>query len=561
MKINYTLNVFFTFFTLTVFAQTIVSTNPENKKVVLEEFTGIHCVYCPDGHTIAQNIQNNNTGDAFIINIHTGGYANPGANEPDFRTPFGSAIAAQSGLVGYPAATVNRTNFPGLEQGSSGTTAMSRNSWTSASNTTLSQSSDVNVGVEAEIDVQTNTIIVHVEAFYTANSTQSTNKLNVALLQNNTLGPQTGGNMGNEYNHMHRLVWLLTGQWGQTISTTTAGTFIDETYTYDIPDDYNGVPVKIEDLEVVAFVTETQQKIPSGSGTYPTYFNFSAENNARPTSVEAILPQCGFDIAPNVTIQNFGENDLTEVEITYSVNGGASQNFTWTGSLLSLQSETVELPAISYVVQDVNTIEISLSDDDDNSDNQISENFDIANEHTTTINMILSTDNAGSQCTWDIMNAGGETLYSGGPYGNNESVVEQFELTDDCYRFRIFDSAGNGGGSIVLYDTNNDVVYNSPGNYGFGEEAHFKTVGELGNNDNVLGNVVIYPNPAKNNLNIQNAENSSVKVFDLLGRVVLLENNISLNQQIDVSKLTTGTYLIKIINGNQVKTDKFIINR
>ncbi len=41
MKINYTLNVLFTFFTLTVFAQTIVSTNPENKKVVLEEFTGI----------------------------------------------------------------------------------------------------------------------------------------------------------------------------------------------------------------------------------------------------------------------------------------------------------------------------------------------------------------------------------------------------------------------------------------------------------------------------------------------------------------------------------------
>ena len=57
---------------------------------------------------------------------------------------------------------------------------------------------------------------------------------------------------------MHRLVWLITGQWGEIITTTTAGTFIDETYTYDIPDDYNGVPVKIEDLEVVAFVTETQ---------------------------------------------------------------------------------------------------------------------------------------------------------------------------------------------------------------------------------------------------------------------------------------------------------------
>ncbi len=552
MKINYTLNLLLTFFTLATFAQTIVSTDPENKKVVLEEFTGITCGYCPDGHVIAQNIQNNNPGNVFLINIHQGGFANPGNTGFDFRTPFGNALAAQVGANFYPSATINRNS-----------NALSRNAWTSAANTALGQSSDVNVGVEADIDVQTNTITVHVEAFYTADSPESTNKLNIALLQNNTIGPQTDYANGNttEYNHMHRLVWLITGQWGEVITTTTAGTFIDETYTYDIPDDYNGVPVKIEDLEVVAFITETQKDIPSGNGTFPIYSNFATENNARSTSIETILPQCGFDITPKVTIQNFGENELTEVEITYSVNGGASQNYTWTGLLLSLQSETIELPAISYEVQDVNTVEISLSDDDDNSDNQISENFNIANEHTTTINMILSTDNAGSQCTWDLMNAGGETLYSGGPYGNNESVVEQFELTDDCYRFRIFDSAGNGGGSIVLYDTNNDVVYNSPGNYGFGEEAHFKTVGELGNNDNVLGNVVIYPNPAKNNLNIQNAENSSVKVFDLLGRVVLLENNISLNQQIDVSKLTTGTYLIKIINGNQVKTDKFIINR
>ena len=552
MKINYTLNVLFTFFTLSVFAQTIVSTDPENKKVVLEEFTGITCGYCPDGHVIAQNIQNNNPGNVFLINIHQGSFANPGNSGFDFRTPFGNALAAQVGANFYPSGTINRNS-----------NALGRGEWTSAANTALGQSSDVNVGVEADIDVVTNTITVHVEAFYTADSPESNNKLNVALLQNNTIGPQTDYANGNttEYNHMHRLVWLITGQWGEVITTTTAGTFIDETYTYDIPDDYNGVPVKIEDLEVVAFITETQLDMPSGSGTFPTYSNFSAENNARPTSVEAILPQCGFDITPNVTIQNFGENELTEVEITYSVNGGASQNYTWTGSLLSLQSEIVELPAISYVVQDVNTIEISLSDDDDNSDNQISENFNIANEHTTTINMILSTDNAGSQCTWDLMNAGGETLYSGGPYGNNESVVEQFELTDDCYRFRIFDSAGNGGGSIVLYDTNNDVVYNSPGNYGAREEAHFKTVGELGNNDNLLSNVVIYPNPATNNLNIQNAENSSIKVFDLLGRIVALENNISLNQQLDVSKLTTGTYLIKIINGNQVKTDKFIINR
>jgi hypothetical protein len=551
MKKLYTFTILF-LTSLVIHSQTIVSTSPENKKVVLEEFTGITCGYCPDGHAIANNIANNNPGNVFLINIHQGGYASPGNSGFDFRTPFGNALAAQVGANFYPSGTINRNS-----------NALGRGSWNSAANTALGQSSDVNVGVEADIDVQTNTITIHVEAFYTADSPESNNKLNVALLQNNTIGPQTDYANGNttEYNHMHRLVWLITGQWGETISTTTEGTFIDETYTYTIPSDYNGVPVVIEDLELVAFITETQKDIPSGSGTFPTYSNFPAENNARPTSVEAILPQCGFDITPNVTIQNFGENDLTEVEITYSVNGGASQNYTWTGSLLSLQSETIQLPSISYEVEDVNTIEITLSDDDDNSDNQISENFNIANEHTTTVNLILNTDNAGSQCTWDIMNSNDEIIYSGGPYANNESVIEAFELAENCYRFRIFDAAGNGGGSIVLYDSENEVIYNTPGNYGEGEEVFFRTIGSLSVNDNNLQNVIIYPNPTNTILNIENAENSTIEVYDLLGRVVLFENNISTNNQLNVSNLPIGTYLIKIKNNNKVITDKFIVNK
>ena len=38
-------------------AQLPVSTSAENKNAVLEEFTGIYCVYCPDGHKRANEIQ------------------------------------------------------------------------------------------------------------------------------------------------------------------------------------------------------------------------------------------------------------------------------------------------------------------------------------------------------------------------------------------------------------------------------------------------------------------------------------------------------------------------
>src|SRR5690625_6599106 len=95
------------------YGQTIVSTEPENKKAILEEFTGVNCQYCPDGHAIAEQILNNNPGNAFAINIHAGGFANPSGSQPDFRTQWGAAIDGQAGIAGYPAGTVNRHVFPG----------------------------------------------------------------------------------------------------------------------------------------------------------------------------------------------------------------------------------------------------------------------------------------------------------------------------------------------------------------------------------------------------------------------------------------------------------------
>ena len=140
MKIVSTLSLLF--LSVIMFSQTIVSTEIENKNVILEEFTGIHCGYCPDGHAIAQGILDNHRNDAFVINIHTGGYATPSGAEPDFRTEFGSSIAGQSGLTGYPSGTVNRHVFSGSS------TAMGRSSWVNASNQILAQQSYVNVGQE-----------------------------------------------------------------------------------------------------------------------------------------------------------------------------------------------------------------------------------------------------------------------------------------------------------------------------------------------------------------------------------------------------------------------------
>ncbi|MCT8340190.1 Omp28-related outer membrane protein [Flavobacteriaceae bacterium TK19130] len=541
-------------------AQTIVNTDPENKKVILEEFTGINCVFCPQGHTIAQGIQDNNPGNVFLINVHVGGFATPNAGQPDFRTPFGSALASQSNLAGYPAGTVNRHEFPGLQQNGTGT-AMGRGNWAQAANQVLGESSYVNVGVEADLDVQSRELTVHVEVYYTGDSPQSTNKLNIALLQNNTLGPQTGGNMGDEYVHMHRLVHFLTGQWGEDITTTTNGSFIDETYTYTIPEDYNDIPVNLGNLELVAYVAEGQQEVISGNGAYPTLINFEFQDDAALANVSEILDQCATSITPEVTIANNGENNLTSVDIEYSINGGTAQNYSWTGDLSSFETETVELPEISYTLQASNTLTITFSSDDNSANNTSDIAFDEAVESISSLSLEVNTDNWGEECTWELLASDGSVIADGGPYADNQTFNIEIEAPEDCYQFNLYDSYGDGGGAVTLEDGEGLVIYQTNGSYGSGETRNFSTNGVLGLGDNTLTGVSIYPNPANTVLNIRNAEDATIQVYDVLGKVIFTKSNIGMEETLDVASFQTGTYFVKVSTNAGSTVEQIVIAR
>lgn len=540
-------------FALASYGQTIVSTTPENKNVVLEEFTGIHCVYCPDGHAIAQSIQDANPDRVSLINIHQGSFASPSSGEPDFRTRWGDAIANQTGLTGYPAGTVNRHVFSGTN------TSLGRSQWTSRSNQIMAMPSYLNIAATADIDVQTNMMNIHVEAYYTDDSPESTNFLNVVLLQDNTLGPQTGGGQGNNYNHMHRLVDMVTGQWGEEITQTTSGTFIERDYAYPILPHNNYVPVEIGDLEIVVFMTETRQEIISGNRTTPTT-NVTNSNDANVRYVEDFDTDCAgstLTFSPRVNIQNVGSNPITSLAIDYTINGN-TDTYNWTGNIASLKSETVELPQVSLTLLDTNTLEISIPNDDDNSNNVLTMPFG-APLSTGTLDLIITTDDRGDQCRWKIKDSQGTVIDSGGPYGNNQTYYKRINLTEDCYEFNLIDTGGNGGNAISLIDNEGTVVYETDGNYKTNEITKFYSNGVLGTNEATLEHIRLYPNPASTVLTLSNAENANIEVFDLLGKLILTQKNIDMNQQINVSKLQNGTYFMRISKEDAVATKKFVI--
>lgn len=561
-KLLFTLALSFS--TLGLFAQTIVSTSPENRKVVLEEFTGIYCGFCPAGHAIAQSLQDSNPGEVFLINIHQGGYANPNGNDPDFRTPWGDAIAGQTGLLGYPAGTVNRTNFPGLEMGASGTTALGRNNWVQAANIIMGESSYVNLAVEATVDIPTNSINIHVEGYYTADSPAATNMLNVAILQNNTLGPQSGGNQGNNYSHQHRLIDLVTGQWGEEIATTTQGSFIDRTYQYTLPGSINGVYIDHNELDIVVYMAEDTQGIVSGNETTPTVNPLVSNNDTSLLEISELFSECNAtSVAPEVTILNSGIDPITSLDFTYSVNGGATQTYNWTGSLASLETAIIQLDDINYTLQAVNTVDVSIENDDYNENNNVSSTFDGIIESSGSVQLTITTDQYADEISWEFLASDGtvlesESLNSG---DNNQTLTFDYSFPDDCITFNLSDSYGDGilgGGGVSVIDNNGVEIFPFFGNYSEGATKPFNSNGVLGIGDFDFTSVSMYPNPANDRINIVNAANSTIEIYDVLGKLLISKEDISSQEQLNISQLKTGTYFVKINNGGQTSTKKLM---
>ena len=488
-----------TLWSLNTHAQTFVSTTPENKNVILEEFTGIYCQFCPDGHLIAQNLHNANPNDVFLINIHTGGYSNPnGPNDPDFNCLYGAAIAANSGLAGYPAGTINRATFNGISpQGSPGTTALSRGDWVAASADIMSQPSYVNVGVQASYDMVTGILTVNTETYYTQTTT-NINVLHVAVVQNNVPGPQTGalsynpnaiitGPWNPTYNHQHMFRHLMDGANGLEFNVTTAGTFVPNTHTWQMPTNLasgqstTGFFPDLDptNLDVVAYIAEGPGEIITGfqANVIPIFPN-AYDANVTNSTAEDVICESETDIS--ITFRNYGNQSLTSLDLTYDINGGTPAVYNWTGNLISGAQETVTINSVTFTPQANNTVTWVASNPngqvDQNTTNNSStstfKHFNLSGDVITgitagTIDVSILTDGYGSETTWEIIDECGQVYGSGGPYLNNTQYNETayVAIFPSCFELKLYDSYGDGMccaqgvGSVLVTDQNNNIIF------------------------------------------------------------------------------------------------------
>lgn len=67
---------------------------------------------------------------------------------------------------------------------------------------------------------------------------------------------------------------------------------------------------------------------------------------------------------------------------------------------------------------------------------------------------------------------------------------------------------------------------------------------------------IIYPNPSDGLVNIQNEVLKAIQVFDLNGKMI---KQFEPSNQIDLSEISKGIYVIKLISELGVRVDKVVI--
>lgn len=97
-----------------------------------------------------------------------------------------------------------------------------------------------------------------------------------------------------------------------------------------------------------------------------------------------------------------------------------------------------------------------------------------------------------------------------------------------------------------------------------GEEVSADVISRNGHSSVVSDNSVsIYPNPATSVLNVIAAEDATVEMMDMNGRLVVLQTTVNANErkEINTGNLSSGIYMMKIYNSNFVSIQKVVINK
>ncbi len=305
--------------------------------------------------------------------------------------------------------------------------------------------------------------------------------------------------------------------------------------------------------------------------------------NSEDASQERFNPACTY---PEIVIQNTGATTLTSLDIEYSVEGGETESYTWTGSLDFLEKDTVVLPIpeLTFWLGTADKFTVNISNPNEQEDeysynNTCSSTFDEIHVYPEgeLITVQLKTNNLGYQSSYTLYDGDGNVHYERDNCDNNTIYNDEFQLDPGCYKLRIDDlgdnglefwhNPGQGTGYFRIKDSDGSVLYTFDPDFGGFAIFEFG-IGNITKIDEVNNPFVlsVYPNPTSDKLHVKINGTGNTKVSvsltnSVMAKVMEKEYSVSgkeFNTEIDMKHLPSGIYFLHIEYGDHSKIEKII---
>ena len=313
------------------------------KKVMLEDFTGTWCGWCPEGTVIIDQLVAANPTTFIPVASHNG---------DALEVPEGAAIDVGLNVTAYPNGAVDRYQFPGTTK-----IPMSRGSWTNSFNTrkALTPSVSVSFSNAQKTGADTYTATVNVK-FSSAPTAGVPLKMNVYLLEdsiaatgsyaqgNYSANIQSGATPLTNWFHNATLRKALGGNWGFTTTipaTPVVGTNYTENISFTVPSTWVA-----KHINVVAFVAydgtvANNQKEILNAEQYPLKYWY-------PTAVSNVNENL-YDI--NIYPNPAGLRDIIKTSFNLKEDANVSLE------VLNTLGQVVSKPYTSFEIKGAHTIQ------------------------------------------------------------------------------------------------------------------------------------------------------------------------------------------------------------
>ncbi len=316
----------------------------------------------------------------------------------------------------------------------------------------------------------------------------------------------------------------------------------------------------VKDIAIALFANDAEVKIEA-------YCTSGASNPCTPANQHQVY------------LYNRGTSNLTSATINYNVNGGANTPVNWTGSLAPNKYTLVSFSTALAT----GTLNVSVASANGVTDGRVSNNTSSkafsfpapvapANYEYTTFTYTLQGDRWGAETTWNLKNALGTVLYSGGPYTNLAAgqtpppIVQNWPLpVNGCYTFTLLDSFGDGidPGTYSITTNSGAVEVVSGGVFATSEVTSFTNNSLSSQSFDLFDTISLYPNPAKDKVTISVPQgldvNGKFELYNALGQKISTKKVSSENDLIiNTNNYQTGMYFINLTIGEFSKTLRFI---